>query len=59
MPDSQPRRPDDNAPDSADAATTDPAPALVLTGARLTDGRAVDVRLSGSRIEAVGTAGSL
>ncbi|WP_334665818.1 amidohydrolase family protein, partial [Streptomyces cyaneofuscatus] len=34
-------------------------PALVLSGARLTDGRAVDVRLSGSRIEAVGTAGSL
>ncbi|MBT3076228.1 MULTISPECIES: amidohydrolase family protein [Streptomyces] len=59
MPDSRPRRPDDNAPDSADAATTDPAPALVLSGARLVDGRAVDVRLSGSRIEAVGTAGSL
>ncbi|MFD5680258.1 amidohydrolase family protein [Streptomyces bacillaris] len=59
MPDSRPRRPDDNAPDSADAATTDPAPALVLSGARLADGRAVDVRLSGSRIEAVGTAGSL
>ncbi|MFI5725607.1 amidohydrolase family protein [Streptomyces cyaneofuscatus] len=59
MPDSQPRRPDDSAPDSAEAATTDPAPALVLSGARLTDGRAVDVRLSGSRIEAVGTAGSL
>ncbi|MFE7480282.1 amidohydrolase family protein [Streptomyces sp. NPDC057552] len=59
MPDSQPRRPDDNAPDSADAAPTDGAPALVLSGARLTDGRTVDVRLSGSRIEAVGTAGSL
>ncbi|MFJ9685737.1 amidohydrolase family protein [Streptomyces bacillaris] len=59
MPDSRPRRPDDNAPDSADAATTDPAPALVLSGARLADGRAVDVRLGGSRIEAVGTAGSL
>ncbi|MFJ9638324.1 amidohydrolase family protein [Streptomyces sp. NPDC101178] len=59
MPDSQPRRPDDSAPDGAEAATTDPAPALVLSGARLTDGRAVDVRLSGSRIEAVGTAGSL
>ncbi|MFD3737660.1 hydrolase [Streptomyces sp. CB00316] len=57
MPDSRPRRPDDSAPDSAEAATT--APALVLSGARLTDGRAVDVRLSGSRIEAVGTAGSL
>ncbi|MFD8464001.1 amidohydrolase family protein [Streptomyces cyaneofuscatus] len=59
MPDSRPRRPDDSAPDSAEAAPTDPAPALVLSGARLTDGRAVDVRLSGSRIEAVGTAGSL
>ncbi|MGW0641518.1 amidohydrolase family protein [Streptomyces badius] len=59
MPDSQPRRPDDNAPDSADAATTADTPALVLGGARLADGRAVDVRLSGSRIEAVGTAGSL
>ncbi|MEU6957375.1 amidohydrolase family protein [Streptomyces sp. NPDC045714] len=59
MPDSQPRRPDDNAPDSADAATTADNPALVLGGARLVDGRAVDVRLSGSRIEAVGTAGSL
>ncbi|MEU2065450.1 amidohydrolase family protein [Streptomyces anulatus] len=59
MPDSQPRRPDDNAPDSADAATTADHPALVLGGARLADGRTVDVRLSGSRIEAVGTAGSL
>ncbi|MFH9759267.1 amidohydrolase family protein [Streptomyces anulatus] len=59
MPDSQPRRPDDNAPDSADAATTADHPALVLGGARLADGRTVDVRLSGSRIEAVGTEGSL
>jgi cytosine deaminase len=33
--------------------------ALLLCGARLTDGRTVDVRLSGGRIEAVGTAGSL
>ncbi|MEU8794762.1 amidohydrolase family protein [Streptomyces sp. NPDC048643] len=33
--------------------------ALLLCGARLTDGRAVDVRLGGGRIEAVGTAGSL
>lgn len=33
--------------------------ALVLCGARLTDGRTVDVRLGGGRIEAVGTAGSL
>ncbi len=36
-----------------------PAPALLLTGARLRDGRAVDVRLGDGRIEAVGTAGSL
>ncbi|GGQ06919.1 amidohydrolase family protein [Streptomyces mutabilis] len=32
---------------------------LLLAGARLTDGRTVDVRLHGGRIEAVGTAGSL
>jgi cytosine deaminase len=38
---------------AADTAT------LLLCGARLTDGRTVDVRLSGPRIEAVGTAGSL
>ncbi|MEI7034126.1 amidohydrolase family protein [Streptomyces pratensis] len=59
MPDSQPRRPDDDAPDSAAAAPIGATPALVLSGARLADGRAVDVRLSGGRIEAVGTAGSL
>ncbi|MBP0457847.1 amidohydrolase family protein [Streptomyces montanisoli] len=35
------------------------AAALVLTSARLADGRTVDVRLSGGRVEAVGTAGSL
>ncbi|MQS12748.1 hydrolase [Streptomyces kaniharaensis] len=34
-------------------------PVLLLTGARLADGRTVDVRISGSRIQAVGTAGSL
>ncbi|MFI8436608.1 amidohydrolase family protein [Streptomyces sp. NPDC079020] len=63
MPDSQPRRPDDSVPGGADAATHDATtgdtPALVLSGARLTDGRTVDVRLGGSRIEAVGTTGSL
>ncbi|CAM5545330.1 hydrolase [Streptomyces avidinii] len=32
---------------------------LLLAGARLTDGRTVDVRLGGGRIQAVGTAGSL
>lgn len=50
MPDSQPQPPD---------GSTANATALLLRGARLTDGRAVDVRLSGGRIEAVGTAGSL
>ncbi|MEU9001171.1 ABC transporter substrate-binding protein [Streptomyces sp. NPDC048551] len=35
------------------------ATGLLLSGARLTDGRTVDVRLSGGRIQAVGTAGSL
>ncbi|MGW1404702.1 amidohydrolase family protein [Streptomyces sp. NPDC002403] len=64
MPDSQPWQPDDHAadaagptssPDSADPAGT----GLVLCDARLADGRVVDVRLGGGRIEAVGTAGSL
>ncbi|WP_103517772.1 amidohydrolase family protein [Streptomyces sp. SM10] len=35
------------------------APALLLSGARLADGRTVDVRIDGPHIEAVGTAGSL
>ncbi|WP_051970227.1 amidohydrolase family protein [Kitasatospora azatica] len=34
-------------------------PVLLLAGARLADGRVVDVRISGDRIQAVGTAGSL
>ncbi|MFJ8040842.1 hydrolase [Kitasatospora sp. NPDC096147] len=34
-------------------------PVLMLTNARLTDGRLVDVRISGDRIQAVGTCGSL
>lgn len=34
-------------------------PVLLLTDARLVDGRVVDVRISGDRIQAVGTAGSL
>ncbi|MFH8403282.1 amidohydrolase family protein [Streptomyces sp. NPDC018019] len=38
---------------------TGAAGTLVLCDARLADGRVVDVRLSGGRIEAVGTAGSL
>ncbi|MET9220664.1 amidohydrolase family protein [Streptomyces sp. NPDC088197] len=45
--------PRDSARTAAETAT------LLLCGARLTDGRTVDVRLSGPRIEAVGTAGSL
>ncbi|MCX3061248.1 amidohydrolase family protein, partial [Streptomyces beihaiensis] len=57
MPDSPPQRPsfpgspgDESAPDGG---------GLLLCGARLADGRTVDVRLGGGRIEAVGTAGSL
>ncbi|MDH6124333.1 hydrolase [Kitasatospora sp. GP82] len=34
-------------------------PVLLLAGARLADGRVVDVRISGDRIQAVGTTGSL
>ncbi|MFF8375093.1 amidohydrolase family protein [Streptomyces sp. NPDC015661] len=49
----QPQPPEDG------AATTADSTSLLLTHARLTDGRTVDVRLVGGRIEAVGTAGSL
>ncbi|WP_030685539.1 amidohydrolase family protein [Streptomyces sp. NRRL B-1347] len=52
MPDSQPQQPHSAEPDAASGA-------LLLCGARLTDGRTVDVRLGSGRIEAVGTAGSL
>lgn len=55
MPDSRPRRPDHDPADGPDAA---PEP-LLLCGARLTDGRLVDVRVAGERIEAVGDPGSL
>ncbi|MFJ5208422.1 amidohydrolase family protein [Streptomyces nigra] len=54
MPDSHPQPP----PSSSSSGPADPG-SLLLCGARLTDGRTVDVRLSGGRIEAVGTAGSL
>ncbi|MBP5937618.1 amidohydrolase family protein [Streptomyces sp. LBUM 1476] len=54
MPDSQPQP----SPSSPSGPQQDPS-ALLLCGARLTDGRTVDVRLGGGRIEAVGTAGSL
>ncbi|MFF9047454.1 amidohydrolase family protein [Streptomyces parvulus] len=54
MPDSQPQPHRSPSPSgSADRGS------LLLAGARLTDGRTVDVRLHGGRIEAVGTAGSL
>ncbi|MFE5794693.1 amidohydrolase family protein [Streptomyces sp. NPDC056503] len=51
----QPRPPSDD----AGGAATEGANALLLSNARLTDGRTVDVRLVRGRIEAVGTAGSL
>ncbi|CAL9558480.1 hydrolase [Streptomyces sp. enrichment culture] len=54
MPDSQPQPPHPPSPSGA----ADPG-SLLLCGARLTDGRTVDVRLCHGRIEAVGTAGSL
>ncbi|MBR7677703.1 amidohydrolase family protein, partial [Streptomyces daliensis] len=44
---------------ASDAPAPEPPHALLLSGARLADGRTVDVRLGGGRIEAVGTAGSL
>lgn len=53
MPDHRPQRPPgDDAPTPDDSS-------LLLSGARLTDGRTVDVQLRAGRIEAVGTAGSL
>ncbi|WP_037674318.1 amidohydrolase family protein [Streptomyces griseus] len=54
MPDSRPQPSPSSRPPGGPSE-----PALLLCGARLTDGRAVDVRLGGGRIEAVGTAGSL
>ncbi|OSZ60961.1 hydrolase [Streptomyces pharetrae CZA14] len=57
MPDSQPQPPPSSPSPSGSPGQSDGA--LLLCGARLTDGRTVDVRLSGGRIEAVGTAGSL
>lgn len=60
MPDSQPQPhpPSNSSGSSGSSGQSDPA-TLLLCGARLTDGRTVDVRLGGGRIEAVGTAGSL
>ncbi|AEW95911.1 MULTISPECIES: amidohydrolase family protein [Streptomycetaceae] len=54
MTESLPQQPRQPASDGGGPAST-----LLLTGARLRDGRVVDVRLGGGRIEAVGTAGSL
>ncbi|MER6678356.1 amidohydrolase family protein [Streptomyces sp. NPDC000983] len=58
MPDSQ-----SPPPHSSSSSSSSPGPseraALLLCGARLIDGRTVDVRLGGGNIEAVGTAGSL
>ncbi|WP_405768879.1 amidohydrolase family protein [Streptomyces sp. NBC_01538] len=58
MPDSQPQPHHSSSSSPSPASSGDPA-ALLLCGARLTDGRTVDVRLGGGRIEAVGTVGSL
>ncbi|MEU0115964.1 amidohydrolase family protein [Streptomyces bobili] len=59
MPDSQPQPPPSSgAPGDSPDGRPDPR-TLLLCGARLTDGRTVDVRLGRGRIEAVGTAGSL
>lgn len=55
MPDSRPQPSHSSSSSSGPADST----ALLLCGARLTDGRMVDVRLGGGRIEAVGTVGSL
>ncbi|MEU8889188.1 amidohydrolase family protein [Streptomyces sp. NPDC048442] len=61
MSDSQPQPPRHrgNPCSSGGPAADGAAATLLLSGARLTDGRTVDVRLSEGRIEAVGTAGSL
>ncbi|MBT2492447.1 amidohydrolase family protein [Streptomyces sp. ISL-96] len=60
MSDSQPQPPRSSGgnPGNSGLPSTD-STTLLLCAARLTDGRTVDVRLSGGRIEAVGTVGSL
>src|SRR5262245_34378641 len=55
MPDSRPQPPPSSSSPSGRADST----ALLLCGARLADGRTVDVRLTGGRIDAVGATGSL
>ncbi|WP_328693140.1 amidohydrolase family protein [Streptomyces phaeochromogenes] len=61
MPDSQPQQPHSSSSSSGSSGSSGRSDGsdLLLCGARLTDGRTVDVRLGGGRIEAVGTAGSL
>src|SRR5687768_14351386 len=59
MSDSQPQQPFQSPRSGNGNAAAAEATTLLLAGARLTDGRTVDVRLSGGRIQAVGTAGSL
>ncbi|MDH6488054.1 amidohydrolase family protein [Streptomyces sp. SAI-127] len=59
MPDSQPQPPHSSSSSGASSSGRSEGAGLLLCGARLTDGRTVDVRLGGGRIEAVGTAGSL
>ncbi|MCF3119983.1 amidohydrolase family protein [Streptomyces arenae] len=68
MPDSQPQQPHSSGSSGPSGSSGSSGPsgsgpagsaAVLLCGARLTDGRTVDVRLGGGRIEAVGTAGSL
>ncbi|QKW08564.1 hydrolase [Streptomyces sp. NA04227] len=56
MPDSQPQQPSSRGPRPGDGRS-EPA-SLVLCGARLTDGRTVDVRLNAGRITAVTPAGA-
>lgn len=58
MSDSRSPQPPPERPGHGDAPRADGA-RLVLSGARLADGRTVDVRVGGGRIEAVGTAGAL
>ncbi|WP_326688611.1 MULTISPECIES: hydrolase [unclassified Streptomyces] len=62
MTDDEPQEPGNSGREFRDAAAPHPPRpphSLVLCGARLVDGRTVDVRLVSDRIEAVGTAGSL
>ncbi|MGW5197889.1 hydrolase [Streptomyces spiralis] len=58
MPPGQPQPPHSSSSHGPSGGPPEPD-GLLLCGARLTDGRTVDVRLAGGRIEAVGTAGSL